>query len=144
MSADLKILIESTDPLSDEVMAALLKMEEETDYVDFKMAFHAGEEREWLEITKDVIAFANTHGGYLVFGVKNGTYEVIGVDADTVATLREPNNLMQKINRYVDPHIASFRCRAVEVGGKACVVILIPPSPGQTHLVSKDGGFRLP
>jgi len=140
----IKELIESSDPLTDEALQIVLTSREETTLVDYKLTFHTDEEREWLEITKDVIAFANTFGGYLVFGVKDGTYEIVGLDETTLLDLRDPNLLMQKINRYVEPPITSIRCRAIEADSKTCLLLLIPPSHVQTHFVSKDGSFKFP
>lgn len=122
----------------------LLNLREENSLVDFKVAFHSGEEREWLEITKDIIAFANTNGGYLTFGVEDGSFQPIGLDQETANALCDPNNLQQKVNRFVEPQIASLRCKRWSVGGKAFVAVLIPPSVGKTHIISKNGAFKFP
>jgi hypothetical protein len=144
MSKSIRELLDSPDPLTDEALETVLTSREETTLVDFKLDFHPTEEREWLEITKDVMAFANTFGGYLAFGVRDGTYEIVGLDEATIKTLRDPNHMMQKINRYVEPQITSLRSRPIDVNGKTCVLLLIPASRGQTHLVLKDAAFKFP
>ncbi len=144
MFKSLRELLESTDPLTDEALQVTLNLREETTLVDFKVAFHTHEEREWLEITKDVMAFANTYGGYLVFGVKDGTYELVGLEEPTVKVLRDPNQLMQKINRYVEPPVTSLRSRSIAIDSRTYVVVLVPASLGHTHVVSKDGAFKFP
>lgn len=115
MIKSIKEFLDSTDPLTDEAFQVVLAFREETIHVDFKVAFHFGEEREWLEITKDVMAFANTEGGYLAFGVRDKTYEIVGIDESTAKVLCDPNQLMQKVNRYVEPHITLLRSRSIVV-----------------------------
>jgi hypothetical protein len=137
-------LLASKDPLTDDALQTVLHFHEETSHIDFKLTFHPGEEREWLEITKDVMGFANTLGGYLAFGIRDGTYEMVGLDEAAVKVLRDPNQLMQKINRHAEPHITSLRSRCIEAGGKTFVLVLVPQSLGQTHLVSKEGAFKFP
>ncbi len=144
MAKSLKELLQSPDPLTDEALTLVIGFHEETTLVDFKLTFHPTEDRAWLELTKDVLAFANTFGGYLAFGVKDGTYEIEGLDEAVIQILRDPNQLMQKINRLVEPQITSLRSRVVNKDGRSCALILIPASLGQTHLISKDGSFKFP
>ena len=61
----------SYDPLSDDAIQELIDYREEDSSLDYKLELDPDSEREWLEITKDVSAFANTDGGYLVFGIRN-------------------------------------------------------------------------
>jgi hypothetical protein len=137
----LEDLLKTSDPLDEGAIAAL-DAREENGFVDYKLKFEK-EDREWLEITKDIIAFANTEGGYLVFGVKDGSFEQIGVDDEVVRTLSDTNNLMQKFNRYVEPPFTAIQTKAIERGGKRFVVLLIPRSTN-THVISKDGSFNQP
>jgi hypothetical protein len=141
MAKSVEELLKSQDPLSEEAMRAVLRAREENGFVDFKLDFDPVGDREWLEITKDVMAFANTAGGYLVFGVRNATYEIVGLKDEIARVLSDPNNLMQKLNRHVEPHFSALRSKAAQIDGKTCVVIFIPPSLGQTHVVSKDASF---
>jgi hypothetical protein len=141
-SKGLQELIGSADPLSDTAVRAVMEAREENGYVDYKVAFEHDEEQEWLGITKDVMAFANTDGGYLAFGVKNGTFDLIGLDEGTVRVLSDTNNLMLKLNRHVEPEFGALRAKTFEADGKKCVVVFIPPSLGHTHIFSADGAFK--
>ncbi len=102
MPTCIKDCISSDDPLSEEVIAYLVSYHEETELLDFKVSFE-NEEREWLEITKDILAFSNTYGGYLIFGIKNATFEVIGLTEQSLLVVKDANKFMQKINRHVEP-----------------------------------------
>lgn len=144
MLNSIKEVICSDDPLSDEAIELLLNYREEDSQIDFKESFHKQEEREWLEITKDILSFANTNGGFLLFGVKDGTFERIGLDAETNLTLGDSNNILQKINRFIEPHISLLRCKSYQVNNQKFVVVFIPPSLGKNHMISKDGAFKFP
>jgi hypothetical protein len=139
----LQELLKSADPLSDEAVTALMDAREENTYVDFKVDFEDVDQK-WLEVTKDVMSFANTEGGYLVFGVKNGSYEHVGLSEEKVKLLSETNILMLKFNRCVEPSFTALRAKAIERDGKTFVIVLIPGSADCTHMFSKEGAFKYP
>ncbi len=143
MNKNINKLVVSSDPLSDEAIETLFSHDEEDSLVDYKLTFH-NNEKEWLEITKDIVSFANTHGGYLVFGIKDGTYDKVGLDETAFNTINDPNNVIQKVNRYVEPSIDLIRCKTNEIGNNKYVVMFIPPSLDRVHIISKDGAFKFP
>jgi hypothetical protein len=130
-------LIKSSDPLSDEAARVVVGYREETTLIDFKVTF-VDEDEKWLDVTKDVMAFANTEGGYLVFGVKDKTFEAVGLGSALCVHLADTNNWLQKLNRYVEPNFTGIRCRALDIDGKSFTIVFVPPSVGHTHVVSKD------
>lgn len=56
--------------------------------------------------------------------------------------LSEPNNIIQKINRYISPPINHFRVRKTQENNNYYVVIFIPPSRNCTHIVEKEGTYK--
>ena len=62
--------LSAKDPLKRELVSFLIQYAEEDDRLDYKADF-VDEQKHWLEVTKDVSAFANTHGGYLLFGIED-------------------------------------------------------------------------
>ncbi|GJL57032.1 MAG: hypothetical protein NPIRA02_41640 [Nitrospirales bacterium] len=137
----IKEIILSDDPMSDEAFQFLLNYQEEDSQLDFKESFHGKEEREWLGITKDILSFANTNGGFLLFGIKDGTFERIGLDDNVTRILADSNNILQKVNRFIEPHISLLRCKSYRVNSNNFVVVFIPPSLGKNHIISQDGSF---
>ena len=135
--------LDSPDPLSNEAVVAVLAAREENSIIDYKVDFDGSDEH-WLEITKDVMALANTLGGYLAFGIRNGTFEIVGLNDEAIRLLSEPNVLLLKLNRFVEPSFTTVRSKLVCVEGKSCVVIHVPASHGHTHIVARDGSFRHP
>jgi Putative DNA-binding domain len=135
-------LLKSDDPLSPDALSFLVTYREEDSLIDYKETFHPDQEKDWLEITKDIIAFANTQGGYLVFGVRDGSFEVVGLNQDIAAIITNTNCVLQKVNRFVEPEICLLRSKLVNIDGNRVVVLLIPQSVGRTHVILKDGKFK--
>ena len=87
-----------------------------------------------------VSAFANTAGGWLVFGVRDrgGAFEVVGVDAvdkvqgEFLSTLRSG-----KVNRTID-----VGEQAIEIDGKTLLVFHVPESPRGEKPICLDGDVR--
>lgn len=132
------------DPLTRETALFLVSYSEEDDRVDYKQTIDPMSEKDWLEITKDISAFANTYGGYLVFGIDDVGKSVVGLSRDIARSIKDVNNLQQKINRYLEPNIISLRAKEFKIDGLFIVVIHIPQSAGVTHMISKDGEFTHP
>ena len=88
-----------------------------------------------------VSAFANTAGGWLVFGVKdiNGNLEIVGVEEvdkvqnDFLSTLRSG----EKLNRVI-----TVSEETVEHEGKTLLVFFIPESPRSEKPVYLKGDIR--
>lgn len=132
------------DPLSLEALAFLADYEEEDEQVDYKQTFDPSDEKHWLALTVDVMALANTLGGYLVYGVVDGTYEKVGVTGEVRKALTDSNKVMQKINRHIEPDIALLRSKSFKSRGKDLVAVFVPRSVTRTHMVARDGSYTRP
>jgi len=135
---------EAQDPLVEEAIDRLLAHSEEDSFVDYKQTFDPSSEKQWLNLAIDGMAFANTFGGFLVFGVTDGSFELVGVSESVVNALCNTNLLLQKFNRHVLPKFQRIRARKAERDGKQFVVIFIPETKGDTHIVVKEGAFQQP
>jgi hypothetical protein len=141
---NIAFFLRSPDPLSCQVLDYLILFKEEDSFVDYKVSFDPNDEKEWLEVTKDVMAFANSNGGYIVFGVENGTFDPVGLDKHIADALADTDKFQQKINRYIKPDIKFLRSKLFPSQGKYFVIIYIPETIGATHMVSKDGTHKFP
>ena len=87
-----------------------------------------------------VSAFANTAGGWLVFGVRDrgGAFEVVGVDevdkvqGEFLSTLRSG-----KVNRTID-----VGEQAIGIDGRTLLVFHVPESPRHEKPICLDGDVR--
>ena len=77
--ANLDDFINNGDPLSRDAALFLIDYAEEDDRVDYKETVTLDSEKEWLGLTKDISAFANTRGGFLIFGVNDQYKKVVGL-----------------------------------------------------------------
>lgn len=85
------------DPLTRETAVFLAEYAEEDDRVDYKQTIVLTSEKNVLETTKDISAFANTYGGYLVYGINDREKEIVGLSRSVADAIKDVNNLQQKI-----------------------------------------------
>lgn len=89
---------------------------------EFKLRFTTEE-----KIAKEMIAFANTKGGYLIFGVDDGR-EIVGVESEKeIAEL-----VISTANNYCVPPL-EIQVDFVQLKGKELVVVTIPESETKPH-----------
>ena len=101
----------------------------ESEYWDYKREiFDIDNPAAMAELVADILAFHNTKGGYIIFGITND-YAVLGCDERTAHEI-DSNKLNSKIQKYVG---GSFYCRyspiVAQLAGtrKVLPVIFIPP-----------------
>ena len=117
----------------------LLKREE-SEKLDFKLEFKLNLESQKKELVKDVCAIANSKGGrgYIIFGIKDKTKEVVGVTTE----IFDEERVQQIISSRIDPPVP-IRLEEVEYLGKKIVVLTIFKSEHLPHQVLQSGTFYL-
>jgi hypothetical protein len=141
----IRSFLDGKDPLSLDAMDWVIAHKEEDLFVDYKESFEPENEKHWLAITTDAMAFANTMGGYIVFGVTDTTFDVAGLSKEVVVALTDTNMVMQKLNRYVSPSFSAIRTRRYDtLSGESIVIMYVPESKGKTHMFIKDVSYRHP
>src|ERR1700730_13559648 len=136
-------LLSSSDPLSDEACQSLLCYGEEDDLVDFKESFDPGaNSRSWIDLAVDCAAFANTHGGYLVFGVRDKLWDRVGLHPGVASALSDIKKVLEKVNRGLAPAITAARSRRTEEDGKEFVIATVPPSLLHTHIFESELSWK--
>lgn len=138
-----EILI-SADPLSDENCESLILHAEEDTLVDYKEAFNPSEEKAWLGITKDILAFSNTEGGFLIFGVRDSSFAPIGIEPEGAKILGDANNILQKINRFIEPDLTNLRSKQITFSNKIFAIVFVPSAVNITRTIKNDGKFKYP
>lgn len=108
------------------IQDALIRTSESAD-VDFKRCFDPESSGEWLEIIKDMVAFANSGGGVILIGLEDdGTPSECDISASAEI---DPAEVTDKIHKYTGTHFHEFEIGSVEKAGKRIVVIEIQRSP---------------
>lgn len=92
--------------------------------VEFKQIFSGFE-----KIAKEIIAFANTKGGVIIFGVRDNG-KILGVQSEKeVAEL-----ITETLNNYCEPKV-SAKIHYLETNNKELVVLEIPESKTKPHRI---------
>jgi predicted HTH transcriptional regulator len=104
----------------------LLELIEEGENIqcEFKRHFTTPE-----KIAKEMIAFANTKGGYIIFGVDDDR-EVVGVDSEK----SESEMIKDAAENYCEPPL-KYSIDFIEAYGKEVVVVSIPESDNKPHRI---------
>lgn len=79
------------------------------------------------KIAREMIAFANTKGGYIIFGVDDDR-EVVGVDSEK----SESEMIKDAAENFCEPRLV-FSIDFIELYGKEVVVVSIPESDNKPH-----------
>lgn len=79
------------------------------------------------KIAREMIAFANTKGGYVIFGVDDDK-EVVGVDSEK----SESEMIKDAAENYCEPPL-NYSIDFIELFGKELVVVSIPESENKPH-----------
>jgi hypothetical protein len=89
------------------------------------------------ELVKDVLALANTKGGFIVIGVseKEEGFEPVGLNEDQLASF-ETTRFNTFLQNYVDPPINTTLLKVICDGGYF-VIIKVPPFPNIPHICVK-------
>ena len=89
---------------------------------EFKRQFTTPE-----KIAREMIAFTNTKGGYLIFGVDDDR-QVVGVDSEKA----ESEMIKDAAENYCEPKL-KYSIDFIELYGKETVVVSIPESDNKPH-----------
>lgn len=118
-------------------LSQLLK-KEEGPKLDFKASLHLSTESEKKELTKDVIAMANSRGGrgYIIFGIEDKTKKILGIDP---CDFKE-EQVQQIIYNRCDPPIP-ICIDLVEIKDKIIAILTIFKSSHQPHQMIQNGAF---
>lgn len=93
--------------------------------VDFKSAFDVTRPGEWLEIIKDVVAFANSGGGTILIGVTDDGLPS-GEDVNAVLAI-DPADMTNRLHKYTGTHYHGFEVTKCQKAGVEICAICIGP-----------------
>jgi hypothetical protein len=113
------------------------EIKSETEELDFKEIYKISDTLSKVEFVKDILAFANSKGGYIIFGV-NKSYEWIGLDERSDSDVDEAN-ISNVLDSYSDGQI-EFVTNTIEFDGDYFFVLHIFPS-NQIIPFKKDGQY---
>ncbi|MBX3353376.1 MAG: ATP-binding protein [Phycisphaeraceae bacterium] len=133
------------DITSSDLVALVANGTEEGRNLEFKRELPGSADKDKAELCADVSSFANTAGGYILYGVE----ETNGA-ASAVPGLRDANpdatnlRLHQILSSGIDPPIPGVAFQAISTDSGAVVIAVhVPRSWRAPHLVKYRGSFRM-
>lgn len=99
----------------DQFLTSTLARHGEAADLDFKASFNVGSPRDWLELIKDIAAFANSGGGHILIGV-NDDGSPAGSDVSKLLEV-DPADLGNRLHKYLGQHFAGVELIPCEKGG---------------------------
>lgn len=109
--------------MPDDLLGRCVDAKRESRRIDFKESFDPTRTGDWCEITKDIVAMANSGGGAIVFGVRNNG-DPSGFDPSTVLSL-DPAKITDKVAAYTGDQFSDFEVvEAIRNGRKIAVLIV--------------------
>lgn len=143
-----KVVVE--DDLSKEKLVSLIKIGGEDDRLDYKARYQIKGSRrtkDKVELVRDIVAMANTFGGYIILGVhekKDGKkYAPEGL-SDKECEELDISAICQQVESYVEERTnIQFRLHEIpEYENNKFGIIFVPPNPHSPLVFSKDGQYR--
>jgi len=135
-------MIDRLSLVSQETLSKIntLNINSENQELDYKEIFYISDAKSKVEFVKDMAAFANSKGGYLIYGVNNN-FEWVGLDERSEQYIDDAN-ISNVLDNYIDGKI-DFISNTVEINQLYFFAIYVFPSEANTLLVfKKDGHYN--
>ncbi len=132
-------IVTEVSRLDEKELGKLLK-KDEGEKLDFKRLLILNTEGERKELTKDVIAIANSRGGrgHIVFGVEDKTKKIIGIDPKAY----KEEQIQQIIYMRCDPPVP-ISIDILKHHGKWVAVMTVFRSMYKPHQMIQNGSFYI-
>jgi hypothetical protein len=137
--------------LSEERLLSLIRIGREEEALDYKRSYDLSGRftKDRVEMVRDVVAMANTFGGYVVLGVNENRsgntilYEPVGIAEDHLTSL-DIDRLKPQIERYLNVSVPMKLQihRLEEYDGQCFGLIYVEESSGSPIIMEKDGQYQ--
>lgn len=127
--------------IDSEVSEKLINTGYELPELDYKEKFD-GETGSWMELAKDVYGMANNGGGFIVLGVKDGSFEPVGVEEDFHI---DSQVWSSKISKWVTEKInISYFEYKKEINNKKVIfpILLVHGSVAKLVIPKTNGNYK--
>lgn len=142
---------ELSEPMAEHVIDYLFSFTKETPFLDFKTTMDVGKDSDFPKIVKDVFAFSNNGGGYIMIGIRPNDHSNKDIKGSFIKEGLPENyevdqaTIQQKVNAYTNSPIeidyTQFE-RPVNGEQRKFAVIFIPASTSMLKPI-KDGIYKI-
>lgn len=95
----------------------------ESKQIEFKSEFDPNSPRAWCEIIKDIVAFANSGGGIVVFGLDDSG-NPLATDVTAICII-DPADMTNKLSRYIGTAVIEVEVCELEKAGHKLAAFVI-------------------
>jgi hypothetical protein len=111
--------------------------------IEYKLMLHSNSDSDKKEFLADVSSFANTSGGYLIYGIKEALgvpVELVGIDSSDMD--KEILRLQSIIQTGVEPRMPGISIRDIRLSsGRSSIIIHVPRSWLLPHRLKQGSKF---
>ena len=107
--------------------------------LDYKLLVDPSSRRDAVELTKDVVAMANSAGGYILVGVRDDSTEV-GIPDELLARIDE-TTIRAQTGSYLATAVDLFVNKAVKRDGRRFAILTILRSRQSPLVFARDGQY---
>ncbi len=109
--------------IRDQSLEDIVAAKKESKQIEFKEGFDPNSLQDWCETIKDIVAIANSGGGYILFGVKN---DGSPSDWDCSQLLQiDPAKVTDKLPAHIGEHFSEFEILEAERTGRRAALMRI-------------------
>jgi hypothetical protein len=119
-----------------------LELNHETQSVDFKRQFDPSSSAEWCELTKDLVAMANSGGGVILVGLEDDGTPVVAQSPLGGKTL-DPADIANKVFRYTGKHLRDVQVIPKTKARQEIIAIAVP-AVRIPFVFSQPGTYQIP
>jgi predicted HTH transcriptional regulator len=128
--------------LTEQKVGELVTRKRESAKLDYKQEWEPQRRRDVVELTKDLVAMANTAGGYVVIGLGDDGEEV-GLSDAQVEVLDEAK-VRAQVQSFLGIGLELFLDKTITYGGKKYAILTVLRSPRSPIVFEKDGQYPDP
>lgn len=128
--------------LTKERLAQLISFNQESSKLDYKESYDISSTQAKVELTKYVVAMANSEGGYIVFGVADDG-KPVGIAEEKLSQLDE-SDISRQIHSYIDEPIKLRFANRLPYNNALYALLLVMPSDHSPIVFTKIGQYRSP
>lgn len=110
---------------------------EEDQDLEFKSVFHRSSEESRFNLLKEIAAFANAGGGYLIVGIEDDEDRAGGfVGTEPSEAEEDALSLRDLCLDHLKPRVEDLEVQSRQVRGNGLTVVRVPPSARTPHMIS--------
>lgn len=125
--------------IDDEIATIICTQRVESDLWDYKEHLDFTSPAQKAELARDVSAFHNSSGGFILYGVRDRSWEITGCSQNALDELDQ-----RQVNNFLRPYVGdrlTVLCRVCNIGRpvKRVVLIYVPPRNGRPVMMLRNG-----